>query len=388
MQEAVKFLTELREKLRNSGSTSCQNKLDSAEQHAVRLKLVEMPPFSALKGGWLPAFGVQSWDIGAEWSIKRLIGGMEPADIVNLAAKEIEQNSVVLSEVSNIRGVIIGNIERISENSWIYPDHAIPEHFYQERPATERLYNQHSRNESAALVIKYDVSPAVIWPESEKDIEKIFKINRILSEERDDFRANVKRALLLSSTGEVDIFTRYIINEENNILVGKDELLSKISRPYSGPPHSIEVSDFRLFLEKLQNFRKPESLWLAIDRMARSRINIDAEDKAIDLGMALEVALMHNDPSPNQEINNKLGTRAGWLLGSTVAERKIAKRDASHLYSARSDAVHRGYITEKTLKNYNYSDANLFVQKILLSILQRGGFPDWSDLIFGGTNSS
>ena len=71
----------------------------------------------------------------------------------------------------------------------------------------------------------------------------------------------------------------------------------------------------------LATFREVESLARSIDRLGRARLAASPVDRALDLGIAAEIALMHDHSPANTEIAHKIGSRAAWLLGQSPAER-------------------------------------------------------------------
>jgi hypothetical protein len=150
-------------------------------------------------------------------------------------------------------------------------------------------------------------------------------------------------------------------------------------------PKMINMDEVRSRLEKLAKFRHPTALLLAVDRLGRSRISFRPVDRIIDLGMALEIALMHGEGDGKSEITTKIAARAGWLGGNSVGERRANGEIAKKIYAARSTAVHEGQLSTKALaKLGELRSIDDFITGILNTILTRESFPDWVDLTFGG----
>ncbi len=133
---------------------------------------------------------------------------------------------------------------------------------------------------------------------------------------------------------------------------------------------------------QLATFAEGDSLTRAIDRLGRSRLAIHPVDRALDLGMAAEIVLMHDLGTSNTEITYKIGSRAAWLLGEGAAERAKIFDEMKHLYKARSDAVHSGVLSPKSKVDLDLADK--LVVRVIRAILQRGSFPDWTSLTLGG----
>src|SRR3546814_15004749 len=105
-------------------------------------------------------------------------------------------------------------------------------------------------------------------------------------------------------------------------------------------------------------------------------------DRALELGIAAEIALMHAHSPANTEITQKIGGRAAWLLGRDPAEREAVFVDMKKLYQARSQAVHSGALSSKSTVDLDAADR--LVAGAVSAILERGGFPDWNNLTMGG----
>lgn len=137
-------------------------------------------------------------------------------------------------------------------------------------------------------------------------------------------------------------------------------------------------------LRLLEDFNVPAALHVAIDRLGKARGLSSNVDKALDLGMALEIALMHengNSGGGSGEITYKLSSRAAWLLGKNPEERTQVFEKAKKIYGHRSAAAHSGRL--KNESDFLSLDAHAFTTRILREILQRGSFPVWHHLIFG-----
>jgi hypothetical protein len=101
------------------------------------------------------------------------------------------------------------------------------------------------------------------------------------------------------------------------------------------------------------------------------------------LGIAAEIALMHDQGSDNSEITHKIGNRAAWLLGREHSEREVIIDEMKKLYRARSQAVHRGKLSSSS--TIDLAAADRLVTRALIAILERGRFPDWNSLTMGGS---
>ena len=131
------------------------------------------------------------------------------------------------------------------------------------------------------------------------------------------------------------------------------------------------------------------ALTLATWRLSGSFTRIgrwEVQDRILDYAIALEI-LYRLDSS---ELTYKLGTRAACLLGETPEKRRETFERITEFYNIRSAIVH-GPTTKKHKKlcNEDFQQACAIGRDLacdtLSELLQRGRFPDWKDVVLGGS---
>lgn len=97
------------------------------------------------------------------------------------------------------------------------------------------------------------------------------------------------------------------------------------SHPVVAFPADIEA--ISLAFGQLSSFTEGDSLTRAIDRLGRSRLAVHPVDRALDLGMAAEIMLMHDNGTSNTEtlIKSAVGPPGFWA-GMRVIERRSLTR--------------------------------------------------------------
>lgn len=115
-------------------------------------------------------------------------------------------------------------------------------------------------------------------------------------------------------------------------------------------------------------------------RINSSRGQREQADRAIDLGLALEVLTTNSDPQKT-EVRFRVSVRASLLLAGTAEERRRNRKLAADLYDQRSAAAHSGVVSEKFDKLKDNADE--LVCQLALAIAKRGRFPNWNDLQVG-----
>ncbi len=132
--------------------------------------------------------------------------------------------------------------------------------------------------------------------------------------------------------------------------------------------------------------RDQETLLTSLDRLNRSKRRFNAIDKAIDLGIAMEILLLH-DRSKHDQIAFPFRLRGAWLLAKSAKERIKIERTLNSIYDCRCQAVHSGKCEAPTREE---SLPRLFERgqdlcaEVARCILRRGVFPDWHKLVLGG----
>jgi hypothetical protein len=102
-------------------------------------------------------------------------------------------------------------------------------------------------------------------------------------------------------------------------------------------------------------------------------------DQALDCGIALEM-LLGDDVTT--EIQYRLALRAALLLGETMSERQIIRKEVKQFYELRSKIAHG---SRKPIKDGQQMIHKGFstCARIVREILKRGSYPVWSDVELG-----
>lgn len=126
---------------------------------------------------------------------------------------------------------------------------------------------------------------------------------------------------------------------------------------------------------------------LALGRLAASRSRQHEEERAIDLGTALEILLMHGTKAENSEITNKISQRGAWLIGSDGADRLAVAKIIKQAYGFRSKAVHGGRLpTPRNMDDHRArQEAFRQTEDVISRVVDKlfEGWPDWNLLTLG-----
>lgn len=343
-------------------------------------KFAETEPVSRLEKGWID-LGDGGGRTGAGytwWTVSRLHeAGRSPEEIAAKLTEEIERNSFEYLEVWAVEGVKVHKQIELEDGFHLVPNTELPRGIY-----SQVMFGRYGLpfaipSEKAALVHKCVVSPAIVEEHnSDRDMTEIAA--------RMDTVRLFKLALGLATNGYVALDMKTQLVSQDSIFFDGGGSLSGRPSGFVGMQEKLLVApDETLRLKALiKGMENADALELAIDRLIKSRGNSNSEDKIIDLGMAAEIALMHQPQGSGDgkgEITNKISSRAAWLLGRNTEERVSVFDEVRDLYSARSITVHTGKTPDRFQQRSK--DWDTLVARIMIALLERGSFPDWKRLV-------
>lgn len=149
----------------------------------------------------------------------------------------------------------------------------------------------------------------------------------------------------------------------------------------------VDYSKSKELNELLKSFKKlcPDKKKLIsriIDRLSQAKRRDKIEDKILDLGIALEMALL--DDNDKEQLSLSFRLRGSWLVAENFEQRKIIYQKLKDIYKYRCQAAHQGSISAKeSEKVINcFSDYTNLTEKIICERIYKSDF-DWLDLTLG-----
>ncbi len=123
-----------------------------------------------------------------------------------------------------------------------------------------------------------------------------------------------------------------------------------------------------------------------LSRLSQAKRRRQIEDKILDLGIALEMALL-DDNKNNDQLSLSFRLRGSWLIGSTNEERQNIYHKLKELYNYRSQVAHSGALCENDrskIENIlqNFQEYALLAEKIIRKMIYMD-VPDWTKVILG-----
>lgn len=349
----------------------------------LEARLYGFHPFSRLNEStlWTPSgSGSLRQGTALQWVARQLLAGIAPSSIIETAHNQYAENGYDALEISKVSGIEVDDIVKITEGYELWPHDKLPSDarkilLFDDAGAVFRTPNScalvhHFRHN---MVIDPDYQPSGV--DMSKDRFGTSNMRRA------NKRLEIQRAIILSTSGTVGMPFTYCRAATDHIM-DADRSYGGFLESAGFQSETPNIDAVRENLRLLEDFNAPAALHVAIDRLGKARGLSSNVDKALDLGMALEIALMHeNGGGGSGEITYKLSSRAAWLLGKNPEERSQVFEKAKKIYGHRSVAAHSGRL--KNESDFLSLDAHAFTTRILREILQRGSFPVWHHLIFG-----
>jgi len=349
-------------------------------RHSLGEALIRVAPFDAYAKTWIFTGdgGVVDAQVRfGDWAIDLLVERLTPDAILAAFKVEISRNSAVYEEVSPVLGVQVDMTTTLAEGLQL---DAEPTDMLEARLFHSPFRRLNYVSGMSLLRQSYAVAPAFVQGDLREADDSITKPD---STARKRVREMVRLACLLVSVGPVELPLSVLVPDHHGLFVAGH--FNQEERPHRMVPlvaFPVEGLVVKQAYEQLAAFCGGDSMARAIDRLGRSRLALSPVDRALDLGMAAEIVLMHDHSPANTEIAHKLSSRAAWLLGRNPEERAVIFADMKALYEARSQAVHSGVLSRKSKIDLDMSDH--LVTRAFNVIIERGDFPDWSTLVMGG----
>lgn len=347
-------------------------------------QLESFEPFKTIAESWLvfPLGGGRTGKgVSGVWAWHQLLFGVEPRAIAAAASKFVAENRYDALEVRVVKGIAVSKARRLSATASLVPNETLAKEWPHNRVFGNDMLGERFPTTTAALVQEFVVEPAMLPLSSEHR-----EIDPEQQHGRDAYAARMRLAFGLAAGGPVEMPHSYAQLDRRSILHGAGVTLShKPTMSYFGIDVEVDVDAALKHYRELEAMKAPRALELSIDRLLRSRLSRSLEDRIIDLGMAAEIALMHNPKGTGDgksEITNKIASRGAWLLARDASERLSISRTIEELYNARSKVVHTGEASGKLQSRIAEFDAT--VVRIALALMSRGAFPDWKSLVLGG----
>lgn len=171
-------------------------------------------------------------------------------------------------------------------------------------------------------------------------------------------------------------------------LSGDMSYLSYTIYKYAPKDYALAQNIVRSYLPLSKNLKN--SLLLSVKRLNMAQRKNSMEDKAIDLGIALEILLL-KDREKYELIAFPFRLRGAWFLGEEMERRRTVYDLLKAIYDCRCSAVHSGKLKKSNYKingqviqsNELFEEGFKLCAELIIKIIKEKKFPDWDKLILG-----
>lgn len=296
----------------------------------------------------------------------------------------LNSDEISCSAVLWVYGVESTQIIQLSENVWIYPPNEMPDS--EDKENVLRSKWKHDVNfspvHSAALVAEVTVNKTS--SDKPRNDKQIFECYRTLND----------IALLLNVLPEVCCAGGYRTSYApasvpHGPFGGRGGGVAVADILPKNQPSSITPDSIVPLQNLLDGFKKLSPSWKerisrSVARLGQSKSRADHNDKALDLGIALEMVLLHAEHNKNElpgQLHNHFRLRGAWLIGESFDERSDLFGKLGKIYTQRSQVAHNGVLSKSD--GENILDHISIAEKILSKLIVNGPPSDWNRLVLG-----
>jgi Apea-like HEPN len=325
--------------------------------------------------------------------VERIVEGVTPCvvynDLMDLLVKRVARINVV----SGVAGIVVPEVLKLGEGVKLLPSSMLPPTKMREdmfdlgRDGSPQFRSSVVMERPPQIALVIDATMTVVGSDYDISERKTVVEEVFLKQER------ALSALTLSGKdcAPFIVFSSSWIDHPAYSYSGFGG--AGYGRYHGISPNKRGEVDFTL--AKAVYGRLPElkvSDWPAIrgatERLSRSRSHVSEADRAIDLGIAIEMTLLHELQDDRGELKYRTALRGSWLLGKTGPERRSIFNAVRAAYDARSVAVHSGKLTKSQLIE-NLPVADDICESALRKIVDLGGFPpNWEALVLDQANEA
>jgi Apea-like HEPN len=242
---------------------------------------------------------------------------------------------------------------------------------------------------SSALVTKLRYTPLFYWPEGHDDLKSYRTASEAAQLSVTTAVDHLHEARMLLSLLELNPTYRMAWVQAKDLSISEGMDLGWWSHQDGEVPSYdfvIESSHVELAnaFFNIDTTTRRNVLHIPLDRLDRSLHEKDFADRAIDLGIALEALLLHEQRGDRGELKFRLGLRGAWLAGEDANERVEIQKTLAKVYQLRSDAVHAGKVEPSEPNAQTLKRGTVLCRRLVRKMIEAGGGVDWTALVLGG----
>jgi len=361
--------------------------------------------FGDLRDGWLRQANGAGGGVGTRTILLRLINSViegHPAEIFLAEARAFGTSGMCTTEYYiPLCGATVTKRINLGASLEMVPWDDVPDSdskaIFSPGPSRIALWATPSANATSALRYRYRRCRALFSSHAEANTSA-----KILSPHQNDLHDRIQDVVRcvavlseipVAAIGSWSQFDREFVR---NIGISWQSINPALSEAAiwaaSSHPVQIEEETVTKLVRRFERFKTTEKavMRVALDRLNQATRRSGSVDKAIDLGIALEVMLLHEiNEGDRGELRFRTAIRGATFLNGPKSKRLETFDLLKNAYDLRSKAVHSGVLKETRKKGTPaeqiLKDATNACTSIARKIITRGSFPNWdADYVIGG----
>lgn len=376
---------------------------------AARLKVVisEDASFGDLRAGWLQQVDGMGMAINYHMLtahlIRNVVDGHSSKTVVKEARTFAASPTSSTVSYTALAGITVAEAVCLGPNVDLVPwidvhDSAQKTIFGTEVAPQEIGLSMWQQRSIATSAIRVHSAECQVVFSSHEDAKPMVEASNREATARTELRLDVLRCLTalsvypVASIGGWSQFDRTVPNS----FIGtgywhNGDLFDRAVKVASADPVALDGKSIAELFQQFEKFKPAEKsvMRVALDRLNQSIREPNIVDKAIDLGIAIEVMLLHGIGKNNiGELRFRTSIRGATFLGGEKLEQLKTFKLLKDAYDLRSKAVHTG-ILEPNKKEPPpkpiLEDATSTCARIARKLIAIGSFPNWeADYVIGG----
>ena len=365
--------------------------------------------FGDLRGGWIQCGGIgrlMQSHVVPLFLIRGVVDGRSVKPMVDEALAFADCRMGIAETYAPLAGVALAEAVSLGEGIDLVPWGDVPESaikwsfnsdsYSQEFPSFQQQISNVPIKGNSAIRIR-GAECQVLFSSQKNAKDEIEALTSQFSEKHAQI-GDVVRCIIAQSERPVAAlgywteFDKKIANEMGVSSLSHDgTIFDNTVRSWTSSPMILDSKSFPGLFHRFVELNSSEKkvMRISLDRLCKALRGGALVDKAIDLGIALEVILLHGiDENYRGELKYRSSIRGAAFLGGNSQERLEIFKHLKSVYDLRSKAVHTGNLAPKSKNeppHETLEKATSICAQLARKLIDRGSFPNWEDeYVVGG----
>lgn len=365
----------------------------------LKSAFMDDPSFGDLRGGWIQ----QAGGFGAAFQghmvphhiVDSIIVGKSAKSLVEEARAFAASPTSVTESYTPVAGATVAEVVSLGDNIELVPWAEVPDVDQKKVFDSRGPYFAFMSSLPVPLPLRAAANMAVrvrsaeyqVLFSSSQEAQEVREAATIATTEQAVRIRDIVRCITLQGERSVVPLGKWALFDKEiaNNLAGtgfsfNGDLFDNAVYAASRDPVALDAGCIARLFRRFEAFKDSakDPLRISVDRLNQALRRPDSVDKAIDLGIALEVMLLHSiDPTERGELRYRSSIRGAMFLGGDKQDRLNTFKLLRDAYDLRSKAVHAGALTAEPPPMEILEKAVSVCARMARKLIEQGSFPDW-----------